>query len=245
MTDFTVDASSHIPAYKQIEDFLKAGIKAGGLKPYSKVWSERTMADQFKVSRMTARRAVSNLIGEGYLFAQEGKGTFVSDKRIDLPVFELKNFVDEMKALNKTPSAKILSHREFPANRNVAKDLSISAGTKIFQVRRLMSGDGVPYVVETKCVIHKKCKLLQESGGKEGELIEVLSGRCHQCVTKFDIVIEATFLNEEEAELLQIAKPIPAFCIKKYAYDSTGERISFTKSIYRGDLYRFRGTAEY
>jgi DNA-binding GntR family transcriptional regulator len=108
-----------------------------------------------------------------------------------------------------------------------------------------MSGDGVPYTIETKCVIYAKCKLLNESDGRDDELLEVMSGRCYRCVTKFDIFIEPTVLREEEVELFGADGLIPAFCIKKYAYDADGERISFTKSIYRGDIYRLQATAEY
>ena len=244
MQDFTVDTLSHIPVYRQIEDRLKQHIKSGGLKPYSRVWSEREMADRLNVSRMTARRAISNLVSEGYLFAKEGKGTFVSDKRIDLPVLQLRNFFDEMKALNRIPSSKVLSFREFRATRQIAADLRVEPGTRIFQVRRLMYGDGIPYCVETKCVVKDKCKLLKTVDNKE-KLAEVMSGRCYQCVTKFDISIEATVLNDEETKLTGLEEPVPAFCVKKYAYDAEGQRISFTKTICRGDLYRLQATAEY
>ena len=245
MENFTVDGTSHVPAYKQIEGFLIERIKAGQLKPYSRVWSERKMADRLRVSRMTARRVISNLVSDGYLFAQEGKGTFVSDRRIDLPVLQLRNFFDEMKSLGLTPSSRILSHHEFRASHEIAKDLRVPPGTRIFKVRRLMSGDGVPYTIETKCVIYAKCKLLNESDGRDDELLEVMSGRCYRCVTKFDIFIEPTILREEEVELFGADGLVPAFCIKKYAYDAEGERLSFTKSIYRGDIYRLQATAEY
>jgi GntR family transcriptional regulator len=245
MDNFTVDATSHIPAYKQIEAFLKERIKAGRLQPYSRVWSERKMADRLRISRMTARRAISSLVSDGYLFAQEGKGTFVSDRRIDLPVVQLRNFFDEMKSLGLTPRSRILSHYEFRANHQIAKDLRVKPGTRIFKVRRLMSADGVPYTIETKCVIYDKCKLLNESDGRDDELLEIMSGRCHRCVTKFDIFIESTILNGEEVELLGVDGLVPAFCVKKYAHDAAGDRISFTKSIYRGDIYRLQATAEY
>jgi GntR family transcriptional regulator len=244
MQDFKVDTLSHIPAYRQIEVQLKQHIKSGRLKPYSRVWSEREMADRLNVSRMTARRAISTLVSEGYLFAKEGKGTFVSDKRIDLPVLRLRNFFDEMKALNRVPSSKALSCREFRATPQIASDLRVEPGTRIFQVKRLMYGDGIPYCIEAKCVVKDKCKLLKTTANKE-QLAEMVSGRCYQCVTKFDIFIEATVLNDEETELIGLEEPVPAFCVKKYAYDNEGQRISFTKTIYRGDLYRLQATAEY
>lgn len=240
-----VNPSSHVPVYQQIEDLLISAIRTGSLVPYSKVWSERKISEMFNVSRMTARKAVRNLIQEGYLFTQSGKGTFVSDKRIDQPVLTIRTFHDEMRELGLEPSSQVLDYGQCLADGVHGRHLAVPQGTKIMKIRRLMFGDDVPYCIETKCIIADQCKLLLESSGKEEEILDVLAGRCYHCVMKFDIFIECTILTNEEARLIGIDKPVPAFCVKRHAFNSRGERVSFTKSIYRGDLYRFRSTAEY
>ncbi|QGQ99694.1 GntR family transcriptional regulator [Paenibacillus psychroresistens] len=79
-----------IPLYNQIQKFILDQIQAGVWKPHDQLPAERILADQFKVSRITAKNAVVGLVAEGYLYRHRGKGTFVTDKKISLssPTFE-------------------------------------------------------------------------------------------------------------------------------------------------------------
>ncbi len=240
-----VDLTSYMPAYRQIEDILKEQIKSGFLLPYAKVWSERNISERFKVSRMTARKAIGNLVNEGYLFTQNGKGTFVSDSKVSQPILKLKNFCDEMNELGLNPHTQVLEYEEFQAGPRMANELQVSEGTKLFRIQRLMFASGVPYSVETKCIIFDKCKVLAKHGEHNDELLDFMAGKCHQCVTKFNIFIEATNLCERESALLGQAQGKAALCIRKYASGPKGDRISVVKSIFRGDLYRLHSVAEY
>ncbi len=245
MSSGKVDLSSHLPAYRQIEDILKEQIKSGSLQPFAKVWSERIISERFQVSRMTARKAIGNLVNEGYLFTQNGKGTFVSDRIVSQPILKLKNFCDEMNELGLNPHTQILEYEEFQAGPRMSSELQVSEDTKLFRIQRLMFANEIPYSVETKCLVFHKCKVLTLQGEHDDELLDFISGKCHRCVTRFDVFIEATSLCERESALLGMAPGKPALCIRKYASDPKGERISVVKSIFRGDLYRLHSTAEY
>lgn len=241
----TVDLSSYVPLYRQIEELLKEEIKKGAFRPHSKIWSERIISERFNVSRLTARKAIGNLVQEGYLFTTKGKGTFVSELKISLPVVKLKHFFDEMQEIGRTPQSAVLGYEEFEADRRIAGELDVAVGTPVFRIKRLMSADEIPYSVETKCIVAHKCKVLSEVAEREDEVLDFVSGRCHQCVTKFDVFVEATVVCESEAALLDLKPGSPALCIRRYAYDSGREKISYIKSIYRGDLYRLHSVAEY
>lgn len=73
-----IDKQSPIPIYYQIMEQLKAQIKSGELLPDMPLPSEREYAEQFGISRMTVRQALSNLVNEGFLYRLKGRGTFVS-----------------------------------------------------------------------------------------------------------------------------------------------------------------------
>jgi GntR family transcriptional regulator of arabinose operon len=73
-----------IPLYNQIQKFILDQIQAGIWKPHDQLPPERILADQFKVSRITAKNAIVGLVAEGYLYRHRGKGTFVTDKKIAL-----------------------------------------------------------------------------------------------------------------------------------------------------------------
>jgi len=68
------------PKYLVIVREIRRRIAAGEWTPRQRVPGELGLADEFEVSRGTARRALDILIREGDLYTVVGKGTFVSPR---------------------------------------------------------------------------------------------------------------------------------------------------------------------
>ena len=66
-----------IPYYYQLEGLLRDQVRRGCWQPGERVPSEKELCDIYAVSRTTVRQAVGNLVQEGLLYHQKGKGTFV------------------------------------------------------------------------------------------------------------------------------------------------------------------------
>lgn len=75
MTD--LDHEGGTPLYRQIADIIAAQIAAGELLPDRPIPSETRMAEEFGVARLTARRAVRDLVERELVYVVQGKGTFV------------------------------------------------------------------------------------------------------------------------------------------------------------------------
>ena len=65
--------------YVQIEEDLKKLIFSDKIQPGDKLPSENTLAEKYQVSRQTVRKALNELIHEGYIYAEHGRGTFCSE----------------------------------------------------------------------------------------------------------------------------------------------------------------------
>ena len=72
-----------IPFYLQVKNYIKSKILIGELVPGNPILSERELTEKFGLSRSTVRRALSELVFEGYLIKVQGKGTFVSKHNIE------------------------------------------------------------------------------------------------------------------------------------------------------------------
>ena len=72
-----------LPIYKKIENDVKAKIQDGTYKGGDLLPSENELKDQYNVSRMTVRQALTNLVNDGYLYRHKGKGTFVSHNKLE------------------------------------------------------------------------------------------------------------------------------------------------------------------
>jgi DNA-binding GntR family transcriptional regulator len=81
-----------IPNYYRVEKYLRDRIRSGELKPGDPVPPESQLVQQFNISRMTVRQALSRLVFEGLIERQRGRGSFVAEARFQhthlFPSFE-------------------------------------------------------------------------------------------------------------------------------------------------------------
>lgn len=106
-----IDKQSPIPIYYQIMEQLKAQIKSGELLPDMPLPSEREYAEQFGISRMTVRQALSNLVNEGFLYRLKGRGTFVSKPKMEQALQGLTSFTEDMKSRGMTPGSRLIDYQ--------------------------------------------------------------------------------------------------------------------------------------
>ncbi|WP_308128782.1 GntR family transcriptional regulator [Bacillus sp. sid0103] len=66
--------------YIMIKEKIKDWITSGEVKPGEKIYSENDLMKMFNVSRHTIRQAVGDLVHEGWLYREQGAGTFCSNK---------------------------------------------------------------------------------------------------------------------------------------------------------------------
>jgi GntR family transcriptional regulator of arabinose operon len=70
--------NSQSPKYLQLKEEILSWIVAGRYRPDDKLPSENELAEQFSLSRQTVRQSIGELVQEGWLAREQGKGTFVS-----------------------------------------------------------------------------------------------------------------------------------------------------------------------
>src|SRR6202166_4610722 len=134
---------SPLPLYETVESTLAAGIADGSLPPETQLPPEDGLIERFKVSRTTVRKAIQNLIERGLVEVRRGKGTFVTQPKITQELTELTGFVEDMQALGRTPTARLLDRRVVAADEAVAHHLAITPGTLVIRLRRVRLADGV------------------------------------------------------------------------------------------------------
>jgi GntR family transcriptional regulator, arabinose operon transcriptional repressor len=65
--------------YEQLYNYVADAIHSGALKPNDRVPSEKELAEQFNVSRITSKKALERLYQDGLIDRIRGKGSFVAD----------------------------------------------------------------------------------------------------------------------------------------------------------------------
>ncbi|MDQ0229383.1 GntR family transcriptional regulator [Metabacillus malikii] len=69
-----------------VKQKIKEWIEDGKVSPGEKIHSENELVKMFEVSRHTVRQAVGDLVHEGWLYREQGAGTFVSNRKEKLHI---------------------------------------------------------------------------------------------------------------------------------------------------------------
>src|SRR5258707_5928337 len=134
---------SPIPLYESVESALAASITDGTMPHETQLPPGEGLIERFKVSRTTVRKAIQNLIERGLVEVRRGKGTFVTQPKIMQELTELTGFVEDMQALGRTPTARLLDKRIVAADETVAHHLALMPGTFVVRLQRVRLADGV------------------------------------------------------------------------------------------------------
>lgn len=229
---------SPVPLYLQLKKLLEAQVASGDLPPHGRVPSERELSEQYDISRMTARQALTELIQEGRLYTSRGKGTFVAEPKIRQSVQSLTSFTEDMRARGFTPTTRLVRLEQTTASDMIAARLRIPEGAPVVCIERLRLADDEPMALETACLFFDGVERLLHIN-HDGSLYAVLREQFElipcEAVQEFDAVMALP----RERSLLQLSEGSPVLRIQRTTFDATQRPFEFVQSIYRGDRYRF------
>lgn len=228
--------ASPVPLYIQIDEELRGSIESGELGPLAQVPSEAELAERFGVSRMTARKALDRLVGDGMLFRQPGKGTFVAPPKIAHGPSMGLSFSAAMRGQGLHVSTKVLETGLVRAPSSVARALGLQAGSQAVFIRRLRYLDDAPVAIHLSYLPSRLSVLIEAD--LTGSLSDLLAGVGAR-VERADDVIEAVLATGEEAALLHVAEGSPLVFIRGTAYSSSNEPVRYSEALYPGERWKF------
>ncbi|MEH7883467.1 GntR family transcriptional regulator [Bacillus sp. JJ1609] len=238
-----IDKNSPIPIYHQLEEYIKAQIDSGELQPDETIPSERVYADMFQISRMTIRQALTNLVNDGYLYRQKGRGTFVNKKKVEQRLQGLTSFTEDMRERGFTPGSKLISFEIIPAGREIADRLKLNENTPVYEIKRVRLADNVPMALETTYLPANLVKGLTEDIINQS-LYQYIEEKLNLVIHEATQQIEASNAKDQELRLLEIEKGSPVLLILRTSTLKDGTPFEFVKSAYRADRYKFVHTMQ-
>jgi GntR family transcriptional regulator len=236
-------SSDVAPRYRQVADALERRIAAGALASHDRVASERTIADGFGLSRMTARQAVELLVRRGVVYRRPGSGTFVSPPRVVHTLQRLAGFSEQMRRQGVQPSGRVLEMRCSGRVDAAARTaLELDGAEQAWMVRRLRFGDGEPLLLETFWVPRAVCPELRRSDLAEGSLYAFLRERHGIDPVSARTSLEPAVLDPVDAHHLGTRPGAPAILFTRTTRAADGRPVEFARDLYRGDRARFELT---
>ena len=240
-----LERSNPLPLYYQLKEVLKQQIRAGHLAPHTAIPSEPELVTQYHVSRATVRQALTELVHEGLLYRQHGRGTFVCEPRVQQQqsISELTSFSEELRRRGKSPSGMLFASELVRGTHVVREKLRLMDEEQVVRLERLRKADDAPVAYELNYLPYPRAMGVYQRAKEaaEGSLYSLMSSEGLQPYIA-EQSLKADRPTEREAELLHI-KP-DDFGIRLYstAFDETGAPIEYTEAFYPDNVYEFHLT---
>jgi GntR family transcriptional regulator len=233
-----INKNSPVPIYHQLEEYIKHQIENGVLAEESVIPSEREYAEMFQISRMTVRQAINNLVSEGYLKRQKGRGTFVTKKKVEQELQGMTSFTEDMLSRGMNPSSILLSFQITLADKKTALALRIEEEDSVYIIKRIRLADGAPMALETAYIPVKIVPGLTEENSNLS-LYQYIEENLALSISEATQEIEASTADPLDAETLEITIGDPILLIERISYLQEGTPFELVKSTFRADRYRF------
>lgn len=231
-----LDGQSPTPLYLQLQKVIQEWLDAGKLKADDALPSERDLARQLGISRVTVRKAIAGLVEKGILVQRWGSGTFIAPAtRVEYSLSRLSSFTDDMLARGMTPGARLLERSTGPSSPTESMALGLSPGDRVSRLKRLRLAGGTPMAIEHAVV---PARFLPDPDMVDRSLYAALNARGFAPRRALQR-LHAVLVNADQALLLEVSPGSPALYIERRSFLENGEPVEFTASCYRGDAYDF------
>lgn len=226
-----LDKTSHIPLYLQLTTQLIHMIEEGVLKPGDKIASERELSETLKVSRITSRLAIQELLKNGLIYREQGRGTFVAESKMR-NVQGFTSFTENMVKRGMKPGSEILLQEVIPAEDTLARILHVNPGDPTLHLVRLRTADERPVAIQYAHIPLHICRGLENESLTNESLFAILKQKYGVHPAWTEAVVEASAALPEEATLLGMKVGEPVLVVRGITFSESFDIVESVKTIY-------------
>ncbi len=233
-----IDRENHQKLYMQLLEILKKKIEGGEWPIGSQIPTEEKLCKTYNVSRATVRSAILELVRQGYLKRQQGKGTFIYRNVISEGLIMLTNFKELMFEPGLTFSTNLLAKTVMMPVDDLEIKLDILQDKHIIYIKRLRKIDNEPILFQESYIPHHICPLLLEEDIENNSLFELFEKKYGIKITRVKNHFDITHLKTDESRLLGLPEGSAVLLLTQQFY--SGEtQIMYTRSVKRSDKFKF------
>ena len=195
-----ISRKSDVPLYVQLMEMLEDRIRSGGLRSGDMVPSEAALVEEFKVSRITVRQALSNMEQRGLVYRRRGRGTFVSAPQVSQKLNrEASTIIEALRSRGIEPEVRILGLEQIEAALGVSTMLGLLEDPIVTRLRRVYLHEDAPLALVDLFLP------LAMSG-----VAEVLSQEDHLKETTYSVFEKEMHIAIKEAKHINHSTPMEA-----------------------------------
>lgn len=234
-----LDPDSPLPLYHQLKAAIRHEIRLGHWLHGTVIPPERELIARFGVSRTTVRQALGELVAEGILYRQQGKGTFVAVPR---PIVEtlsgLTGHVEELHLRGLSPQVTVLEVAVAAPPDSIAAMLELEPDEPAQVIRRLVAVDGEPLLTMTAWLPLRLGLTVTKADLRDASIYRLLE--THGVYpTHGRQRIKATVASAAEAGVLQVDAGQPLLEVTRTVFTAGDKPVEWSRALYRPDRYEY------
>ena len=229
-----IDRGNHQKLYRQLLDIIKNKIESGEWALGSQIPTEEELCKTYNISKATVRNAVLELVRQGYLIRQQGKGTFVYRNTLSEGLTMQTTLKEMMLDTNFSISTKVLAQTVMMPIEDLDIKLDISPDKHLIYIKRLHFIDDNPTLINETYIPYHICPMIIEEKIDSEPIFDIIEKKHGIKITKVKNNIDITYLSLNESALLDTKEGSAALVLMQYFY--SGEtQIMYSHSIKKID----------
>ena len=226
-------APTFSPLYQQIKVLITQSLQSGEWKPGELIPSEVELANRFKVSQGTVRKAIDELSAENLVVRRQGKGTFVAthhEARAHFRFLRLESDSGE----THYPDNRIVDVKRLRAPAEVARLLEIKSGDSVIFIKRVQSFDGAPTIADELWLPGLLFKGLTAERLIEykGPMYALFETEFGTRMIRASERVRAVAADADTAALLGVARDTPLLSVERISYSYGDRPVEVRRSLY-------------
>ena len=231
-----IERRSGVALWRQIADAIRAGISSGLGDETGKLPPEMELAKQFGVNRHTVRAAISALVSDGILRAEQGRGTFIIDpKRLTYPISKRTRFSTGLASQGATSSKSLISCEQVAANRDVALALDIALGAPVTCMRNVGMSDEMPVSRSTSWYDAERFPDFADHYKALGSVTKAFAACGLPDYVRHSTIIEAYHATIDDVRIMRLTPGSIVLVTHAINHDLEGRPVEYSKTRFSAD----------
>ena len=234
-------APAFSPLYQQIKGLLTRSLTLGEWRAGEALPSEPELAQRFKVSQGTVRKALDALTADGLLVRRQGKGTFVATHAEAQVQYRFLRLMPE-RGLREAMQRRFIDFRRLRASAEVARALELKVGDPVLQVRRLLLSEGRPVVLDDIWLGARLFKGLtaERLQAYRGPMYGLFESEFGVQMIRAEERLRAVAAGADEAALLGTTAGAPLLQVERRAFTYADRPVELRLGLYRTEAHYYR-----
>ena len=203
--------------------------------------SENTLVTEYSCSRNTIRRAMADLIKEGYVQAIQGKGVVNIFQPVEQSTFKIggiESFKESAIRNHQVYSTKVVHFQYVIADKKLEKRTGFLEGTELIYIQRIHYFDGKPLIVNHNYFLKELMPELSVEVA-EKSIYEYLENTLNMTIVTSKRIMTVEKMNKIDSTYLDLKDYNCLAVVSSQTYNSDGIMFEYTQSRHHPDYFRF------